>query len=106
MLNSLGQYSSIVSPFIFPTSQKPKWHKGFGLNLAFTLLAIILSLGMSVYYRLENKRRDRVEGGPPAEGAAVDVVNQHDLAPGESLVPNFDLRWHFNRLCLGFRYIV
>jgi hypothetical protein len=84
MLNTLGQYSSIVSPFIFPTSQKPTWHVGFGLNLAFSLLAIILSLGMSAYFRMENKRRDRVEGGPPAGGVVLDVINQHDLAPGKS----------------------
>lgn len=82
MLNSLGNWSSICSAFIFPTSQKPKWHTGFGLNLAFSLLAIIISLGMTMYYRMENKRRDRVEGGPPADGLVIDVVNQHDLAPG------------------------
>ena len=82
MLNSLGQYTSIVSPFIFPTTEKPKWHKGFGLNLAFTLLAIILSLAMSAYYHMENRRRDRVEG-PPAKGVVVDVINEHDLARGK-----------------------
>src|SRR5882762_2783081 len=82
MLNTLGQYSSIVSPFIFPTSDKPTWHTGFGLNLAFSILAIILSAGMTAYYRMENKRRDRIEGGPPAEGVVIDVINQHDLAPG------------------------
>lgn len=83
MLNSLGQFTSIVSPFIFPTNEAPAWHKGFGLNLAFSVLAIIISLGMSVYYRMENRRRDIAEGGPPPEGVVLDVVNQHDLAPGE-----------------------
>jgi hypothetical protein len=84
MLNTLGQYTGIVSPFIFPTSQKPTWHVGFGLNLAFSVLAIILSLGMTMHYHMENKRRDRVEGGPPAKGVVLDVINQHDLAPGKS----------------------
>jgi hypothetical protein len=86
MLNSLGQFTSIVSPFIFPTKEKPKWHKGFGLNLAFTLLAIILSLAMSAYYRMENRRRDRIEGGPPVKGVVVDVINEHDLARGKSFL--------------------
>ncbi len=38
---------------------------------------------MTLYYRMENKRRDRVEGGRPAKGAVLDVIEQHDLAPGE-----------------------
>jgi hypothetical protein len=104
MLNTLGQYSSIVSPFIFPTNEKPKWHKGFGLNLGFTLLAIMLSLAMSAYYRMENRRRDRIEGGPPAEGDVVDVINEHDLARGNFCQGQSTIA--FDVLSLGFRYIV
>jgi hypothetical protein len=37
-----------------------------------------------MHYHMENKRRDRVEGGPPAKGVVLDVINQHDLAPGKS----------------------
>jgi hypothetical protein len=85
MLNTLGQYTGIVSPFIFPTSQNPTWHVGFGLNLAFGLLAIILSLWMTRYYHMENKGRDRVEEGSPAKGVVLDVINQHDLGDLVSL---------------------
>jgi hypothetical protein len=37
---------------------------------------------MSVYYRWENTRRDRVEGGRPPKGTVLNVIEEHDLAPG------------------------
>jgi hypothetical protein len=44
---------------------------------------------MTVYYRLENKRRDEAEGGKPPDGFVVDVINQHDLAPGRNTMRCF-----------------
>ncbi|KAG0145001.1 hypothetical protein CROQUDRAFT_723661 [Cronartium quercuum f. sp. fusiforme G11] len=63
MLNTVGQCLSILAAFIFPESERPKWKKGFGVNLAFNLLGITIALGMSIYFRLENQRRDRIESG-------------------------------------------
>jgi hypothetical protein len=83
MLNNLGQYTSIMLPFIFPTKEEPKWHKGFGLNLTFMLLTIILSSAMSAYYHMESRCHDQIEGGPPAKGVVIGVINQHDLARNE-----------------------
>jgi hypothetical protein len=37
---------------------------------------------MTLYYRYENARRDRVEGGRPAAGEVLNVVEEHDLARG------------------------
>ena len=41
-------------------------------------------LGMTTYLRLENKRRDKVEGGRPPKGSHLETFEKFDLAPGES----------------------
>ncbi len=38
---------------------------------------------MTLFYRWENKRRDKVEGGRPPKGEFINVVEEHDLAIGE-----------------------
>lgn len=42
---------------------------------------------MTLYYRAENKRRDRIEGGRPVEGTVLNVIEEHDLAPGFRYIP-------------------
>ena len=41
-------------------------------------------LGMTTYLRLENKKRDKVEGGRPPKGSHLETFEKFDLAPGES----------------------
>jgi hypothetical protein len=40
--------------------------------------------GMTLYYRAENRRRDKVEGGRPLPGTQLETLEKFDLAPGES----------------------
>lgn len=77
----------LASPFIFPTADAPRWHLGFGLNLGFSCAAIVVTAAMIVYYRYENARRDKEEGGPPRPGQKVEVAKLHDLAPGFRYTP-------------------
>jgi hypothetical protein len=78
MINANG--CRLASPFIFPTADAPRWRLGFGLNLGF-------SCAMIVYYRYENARRDKEEGGPPRPGQKVEAAKLHDLAPGFRYTP-------------------
>jgi hypothetical protein len=82
LLNSIGQCFSILASFSFPDSEKPRFIKGITLNIAFAVLGFIIALSMSAYYRWENARRDRVEAGRPTKGSVLNVVEEHDLAPG------------------------
>ncbi|EIM83806.1 MFS general substrate transporter [Stereum hirsutum FP-91666 SS1] len=82
MLNSVGQCLSILASFSFPDSEEPRYIKGISLNIAFNALGIFIAMGMSLYYRLENARRDRVEGGRPPKGEVMNVVEEHDFARG------------------------
>ncbi|KAK4684310.1 MFS transporter, ACS family, pantothenate transporter, partial [Tremellales sp. Uapishka_1] len=80
-LNSFANWAALTSPFIFPTAQAPTWHLGFGLNLGFSCAAVVVTALMMVYYSLENKRRDRIEG-EVVPGQKVEQARLHDLAPG------------------------
>ncbi|WVR06040.1 hypothetical protein IAU60_003068 [Kwoniella sp. DSM 27419] len=87
MLNSVGQCLSLLAAFLFPSHEGPQYRKGAIVNIAFQALGLILVLSMSAYYRWENKRRDKVEGGRPPHGTPLNVVEQYDLAPGFRYVP-------------------
>ena len=82
MLNGIGQCFAILASFIFPSEDKPLWHKGFGLNLAFNALSAIVALVLYLILRHENAQRDRKEGGRPSSMIDVDVDKYNDLAPG------------------------
>lgn len=82
MLNTVGQCLSILAAFSFPDDEEPRYVKGITLNIGFSILGIIISLSMSAYYRLENARRDTVEGGRPLVGEVLNVIEEHDLARG------------------------
>lgn len=82
IIRSSGQCLSILASFSFPDSEEPRYIKGISLNIAFNALGIFIAMGMSLYYRLENARRDRVEGGRPPKGEVMNVVEEHDFARG------------------------
>lgn len=84
MLNSLGQCLSVAAAFSFPSHEGPRYVKGALLNLSFQSLGFCIALGMTLYFRWENRRRDRVEGGRPEKGAILDTLTDYDRAVGES----------------------
>lgn len=85
MKNS-GHCLSIASAFLFPESDKPRWKKGTSVNLAFNLLGITLALGMSIYFRLENHRRNALvsdsKSKPIINGSDQERIHRYDLEEG------------------------
>lgn len=53
------------------------------MNISFQCLGLVLVGAMSLYYRYENRQRDRVEGGPRPKGEILDVQEQYDKAIGQ-----------------------
>ncbi len=82
MLNTIGQCLSVLASYSFPSKQGPYYTKGITLNIAFQSLGFCLAIAMTLYYRWENKRRDKLEGGPPAAGTVINTIEEHDLAVG------------------------
>jgi hypothetical protein len=66
----------------FPSKEKPQFKKGCSINVAFACIGFTIVTCMSIYYRWENRRRDKVEGGRPPVGAHLEVIEKFDLAPG------------------------
>ncbi|KAL7419304.1 hypothetical protein Q5752_006141 [Cryptotrichosporon argae] len=87
MLNALGQCLSLAAAFLFPTAEGAQFTKGCSVNLAFQALGFTIAACMTLWYRWENRRRDRVEGGRPPKGTPLDVLDKHDLAPGFRYTP-------------------
>ncbi|GAA5892237.1 hypothetical protein JCM8208_001489 [Rhodotorula glutinis] len=88
MLNSVGQCLSILASFLFPKAKGPRYIKGASLNIAFQALGLLIALGMTLYYRAENKRRDRVEGGRLPKGMKPENMTvDYDHAIGFRYTP-------------------
>ncbi|KAJ7778141.1 MFS general substrate transporter [Mycena metata] len=76
---SIGQCGSVLGSHIFPLAEGPRYIKGFGISCALEFLAAVLSLVLSVSYRRENARRDKVYGKPNPD-ARVDTSELADKA--------------------------
>lgn len=87
MLNTVGQCLSIAAAFLFPTAEGPRYTKGAAVNVALQSLGLCIAGGMSVWYRIENKKRDKREGGRPEKGVVLNVIQEYDLAPGFRYTP-------------------
>ena len=61
--------------------------KGAALNIAFSCLGIFISLGLSAWYRLQNRSRDRKEHGPVAKPGEDEIRTYFDKAGGYRYTP-------------------
>jgi hypothetical protein len=78
-----SESESLADPLSFPSTEKPQFKKGCTVNVAFACLGFCIMIGMTTYYRLENGRRDKLEGGRPQPGTQLETMEKFDLAPGE-----------------------
>lgn len=76
MFMAIGQCGSILGSHLFPNTEAPRYIKGFAVSCALMFLAALCSIIMSISYKLENERRDKLYG-IPSPNAKVDT---HELA--------------------------
>ncbi|KIJ39717.1 hypothetical protein M422DRAFT_60684 [Sphaerobolus stellatus SS14] len=62
MFMAIGQCGSVLGSHIFPSTEGPRYIKGFGVSCALQFLASLCAAALSIHFRHENKRRDRVYG--------------------------------------------
>ncbi|EJF55809.1 MFS general substrate transporter [Dichomitus squalens LYAD-421 SS1] len=86
MYMAIGQCGSVLGSHLFPSTEGPRYIKGFAVTCALEFLAAIVAIVLTVNYRLENKRRDR-EHGKPILNATVDTSDLADQAPDFRYVP-------------------
>ncbi|GAB5588219.1 hypothetical protein Unana1_03119 [Umbelopsis nana] len=87
LINSIGQCFSILASFSFPSSQGPLYIQGMALNLAFSVLTGLLGLSLFIILKMENKRRDSIEGPPPENLSRIETAQYFDKATGFRYVP-------------------
>ncbi|KAJ2367880.1 hypothetical protein H4S02_000441 [Coemansia sp. RSA 2611] len=64
MLNTFGQCFATVGTQIYKSPTAPRFFMGYGVCLAFTVVMIVFSLGLTVFLKRENDRRDAKYGAP------------------------------------------
>ncbi|KAJ6472650.1 major facilitator superfamily domain-containing protein [Mycena vulgaris] len=76
MFIAIGQCGSVLGSHIFPLTEGPQYIKGFAISCALEFLGAALALVLSMSYRMENARRNKVYGKP----AVNDRVDTSQLA--------------------------
>ncbi|THV00707.1 MFS general substrate transporter [Dendrothele bispora CBS 962.96] len=80
MFMAIGQCGSVTGSHIFPKTDQPRYIKGFAIVCALEFFAALCALILSVSYRWDNSRRDKLHGVPKAD-SRVDVSEHADKAP-------------------------
>jgi len=86
MFMAIGQCGSVLGSQIYPSKEGPRYIKGFAVSCGLEFLAAICCVILSVSYRLDNRRRDRLYGRP-VEGTKVDTSRDADKAPDFRYLP-------------------
>jgi len=73
----IGNLGGVMSAFMFLSKDSPGFKKGHGILIGLLTMSIVLSTGMSVYWRRENARRDRLFKKPE------DYTNEERFAERE-----------------------
>jgi nitrate/nitrite transporter NarK len=55
---SVGNAGGVVSSFIYPRTDRPRYYKGHAICLAYCVLAFLTALGMLIYYKRANAKKD------------------------------------------------
>ncbi|KAG8705776.1 hypothetical protein FRC08_001455 [Ceratobasidium sp. 394] len=77
---------SVLGTHAYPASEGPRYTKGLALCCGFELLGALTCLVLTVAFRRENGRRDRVYGRPE-DGRVVDTRELADKSPEFRYVP-------------------
>ncbi|KAJ3885884.1 MFS general substrate transporter [Lentinula edodes] len=80
MFMAIGQCGSILGSHLFPTTEGPRYIKGFAVCCGLEIFGALCALVMTISYRLDNARRNKLHG-VPKEDARVDVAEMADKAP-------------------------
>jgi len=83
---AIGQTGSILGSHLFPSTEGPRYIKGFSVLTGLLFFGTICTGILTIHYRYENARRDRVYG-KPIPGMPVDTSELADRAPGFRYVP-------------------
>ncbi|CAE6412546.1 unnamed protein product [Rhizoctonia solani] len=82
MLNTIGQAMAVLGSYIYPEREAPQYTRGFAICCGFAWWGFLLSCILSGLWWLENRKRDKMEGGRPDTDVAPDTALHADKAVG------------------------
>ncbi|QRV98186.1 major facilitator superfamily transporter [Ceratobasidium sp. AG-Ba] len=82
MLNTIGHSMAVLGSYIYPSRERPSYKRGFAICCGFAWWGAFLALVLSFLLHLENRRRDRREGGRPTPGETPNTAIHADKAEG------------------------
>ncbi|KAI0676438.1 MFS general substrate transporter [Trametes maxima] len=80
MYMAIGQCGSVLGSHLYPSTEGPRYIKGFAVTCALQFVAALAALILTMSYRLDNKVRDS-KYGKPVPDAPVDTSVLADKAP-------------------------
>jgi sugar phosphate permease len=86
MFMAIGQCGSVLGSHIYPKTQGPAYTQGFAIGCALEFLGAVCCIILSISYRRENARRDKLYG-KPVDNARVDTHELADQAPNFRYMP-------------------
>ncbi|KAH7925457.1 MFS general substrate transporter [Leucogyrophana mollusca] len=86
MFMAIGQCGSILGSHIFPTTDGPRYIRGFAISCGLEAFATICALVLWVSYKRDNAYRDMLHGRPDPN-ARVDTSVLADKAPAFRYIP-------------------
>ena len=80
---TVGNSAGIMAPFLYPETEGPRYVRGHAVVMALVAFAAVLFGGMSMYFRWENRQRERGERDARMEGKSEEeVLAMGDENPG------------------------
>ncbi|KAF2098646.1 major facilitator superfamily transporter, partial [Rhizodiscina lignyota] len=75
----LGNLGGVISGYSFLPKDEPRYIPGYGMLAGMCAFAALLSFGMAVYLRIENKSRGERNAKKPEEYTAAEKIQERDL---------------------------
>lgn len=75
--SGFGNLGGAIAGFLYQTKDRPRYYPGHGTLLSTLTMSAILSIGMTIYLRRENARRDREYKDPSEYTAEEKAAERH-----------------------------
>ncbi|KAM0431262.1 hypothetical protein ACHAPT_005232 [Fusarium lateritium] len=81
LMNCVGNVGGIVGSFMYLEREKPKYHTGFGLSLAFGASGLIVALLLEWSYKVANAHKAKIAGEAKAKYSEEELFEMGDRSP-------------------------
>lgn len=81
LMNCVGNIGGIVGSYMYLEDEKPKYHTGFGLSLAFGASGLLVSFFLEWTYKMGNAKKARIAEDARARYTEEELFDMGDRSP-------------------------